>query len=190
MDKLNAVSQVQCVESSSDDLDHLIRPMTLTIEKIEAIWLKLQNLPYVFDDFTRGNKEKFMERFMQVNTVADELGDFGIAYFTDVCPPVNACVHIEFWDRRFKDRVPLARCGIKRFFDNYDIHRLTAVIPVFNRAAILFARRIGFSMEGVLQEATLSLGKWHDNAILGLTRTRFEHPILQSVSDQPGEKDG
>lgn len=161
---------MQHSESTSEDFRDLICPMTLTFEKIDEIWSRLANVPYIFDDVTRGNKSAYMNRFFEKDTVAYELGDFGLMYFTEVRVGFNANGHIVFWDRRFKNRAPIAKVICQRMFEEFEVHRISALIPVFNRAAIIFTKRIGFKLEGVAREVCLSLGKWHDSAILSLLR--------------------
>jgi hypothetical protein len=151
------------------------------MEKIETLWSKVQNIPYIFDDFTRGRKDLFVELFLKRDTVAYEIGEHGLLYFTEVNPPINACVHIVFWDRKFKDRVEPVRNIIKTLITDYDIHRVSALIPTFNRAAILFGKRVGFKVEGVLREVTFSLGKWHDAAILGALRRDLDGEYSQRL---------
>jgi hypothetical protein len=155
-------------ESSSEDLDSLVKVMKLTQERIDLIWNRVQNLPYIFNDFNRGDKNQFVGIFLRPDTIAYEVGDYGIIYFTDVLPPVNACGHILFWDRSFKDRSNVGKYIARKVFNEFGVHRITSIIPVFNRAAVLFAKKIGFKVEGVNREVVFSLGKWHDTVMLSL----------------------
>lgn len=170
MDEHVDISEEQRSESVSEDIYNLIRPLTLDANKMDTIWLRVQNIPYIFDDFTRGHREAFFDKFCRVNTIAYEIGDFGIVYYTDVCPPINAVAHVIFWDRKFTSRTPIFKRLCEIMFDTYQVHRISSIVPTFNRAAILFAKRTGFHLEGVHREIVLSLGKWHDAAVLGLLR--------------------
>lgn len=170
MEQLEHISEEQRSEPERADLYNLIHPLTLDTNKIEFIWLHVQNIPYIFDDFTRGQRDKFFDLFFRVNTLAYEIGDFGLVYFTDVCPPINAVAHVIFWDRKFTSRTPIFKYLCEQVFDKYQVHRISSIVPTFNRAAILFAKRTGFHLEGVHREIVLSLGKWHDAAVLGLLR--------------------
>ena len=170
MDEQHNISEMQRGELTSEDIRNLIKPLVLNTNKMDVIWSRIQNIPYIFDDFNRGYREKFFGMFYSPDTVAYEIGDFGLIYFTNVCPPINAVAHVVFWDRKFTNRTPIFRKLCEDIFNDYFVHRISSIVPTFNRAAIIFAKRAGFHLEAVHREIILSLGKWHDAAILGLLR--------------------
>lgn len=187
MDVVNNLSEERHSESESEDLHIVVRPLELTIERMDSIWKRVREIPQLFDDETRGKKDVFLERFLRKDTVAYEFIDtatgnaVGIIYFTEVFPPFNANGHIIFWDKSFKNRAEIVRETLKNVMDEFDIHRISCIIPTFNRAAILFAKRVGLKTEGVVQEIVLSLGKWHNVAMLGIVRSDFDGVDRQGI---------
>lgn len=80
--------------------------------------------------------------------------------------------------------------AITQMFRDTTIHKVTAMIPSFNRPARVMARRLGFVPEGRVTEAFLREKEFVDLVLYGVTRDVFpvrERPKGQQPADYPAE---
>ena len=67
------------------------------------------------------------------------------------------------------------QCYIKWMFDKLGIHRITLECYSTNTRAIRFYRKMGFRKEGILREAVLLNGKYHDIISFGMIKKDFKN---------------
>src|SRR6266478_883717 len=72
-----------------------------------------------------------------------------------------------------RELFPLQHLLFNDLFTRYELNRLTAYIPAFNKQAIRMATIIGFRFEGELRRAFLSHGKYHNLQLYGLLQSEF-----------------
>lgn len=141
---------------------------TLTPERANEIWEHVRN--GVIDDFSVDNPSLFASILTAPNTVVFEHAN-GIAILSHIYPRLGAELH--FWSWGDVDEVEIVSFGRKVIayaFETYQLERLTATPPGFNRMASRIATALRFQYEGCVRHAFLYHGKYHDVFIYGLLR--------------------
>jgi hypothetical protein len=145
--------------------------LELTPEKIDSIWAKLQNIKGLFDDFATGRLDIFLKGLLQPSTIWLELEDGnGILYATDVVVGLSAQVHFVYWDRKLAPRRQFTLDCLQWLINIADLQKINAVIPAFCTAAIHFAKKLGFTVEGVIRRYSINGGRLYDAVHLGMIR--------------------
>ena len=148
----------------------------LTAEKVKELWEQASQFDVLFSDWTKGRIEPFLSALLSKNAVWFEFYDtievkpVGVAYVTQVHNGFDAVGHFTFWDKTAKGREPIVRNLMRRVFNTYDLHRMTAKIPVYQKGVLAFARRLGFEEEGRVREAVIYKENWNDLILLGIVR--------------------
>jgi len=173
MDGNASVLQVQRSDSGFGGFHHLkrITSDTVTPQRLDWIWQRLQKCEYAFDDFTRGKVDFFLEQFTNEVVEFYEIGDQGLAILRNIIPAGGGEIHYVVWDT---DTYPLNRQKISAkelldylFFDRR-IHHAYGIIPSFNQHATRLALAIGMKYEGEIRENFLYKGKYFNHMIYGL----------------------
>lgn len=148
---------------------------------IGNLFIRCSKYDALFSDRSRGDPEDFTINFMSLDSTwlevieAGSNKQVGVMYLTGVNPGWDAEAHISFWDAKIQGREPLIWDAAEWAMDRYDLHRLTAEIPVefstFNR---IVRGSLGFVHEGKRREATLQKGKWRDMYIYGMLKGDLE----------------
>lgn len=152
----------------------------LTPEKIQELWTEYQKHDVLFSDYTRGKFEPFLLLLMDERSVwlevYDETNDIpaGVMMASNVIPKFDARGHFTFWDGGGSGREPLTLKAMGWFFDRFDLHRMTARVPVYQRGVIRYIERLGFKKEGEMREAAPYKGEWVPLAFFGILRREFE----------------
>ena len=156
------------------------------LESREAISYKIRDLykeaakhDVLFADEMQGDVEHFVTLFMNPRSIwleiADEEGNpVGTLYATDVIPGYDADVHVTFWDSKASGREDLVRDTLRWLFEKWDLSRVTAEIPGYQRGTIRFTSRCGFVREGEKRRADKYKGRWFGTVIMGFTRDDLE----------------
>lgn len=145
---------------------------TITPEYANELWRRIQS--GLVDDFTINNPDLFAAKLCAPNTVCFEHPS-GIAMLSSICPRLGAELHFWSWDNVSDDEiVHFGREVVAYAFDTYELERLTATPPAFNKMAIRIAGKLGFTFEGNVRHAFLFKSKYHDVHIYGLLRSEFE----------------
>ncbi len=145
--------------------------LELTPEKIDNIWNRLQKIRGMFDDFVAGRLDIFLQGMLQPNTIWLELTDGnGLLYVTDVVVGLSANVHFVYWDRKLAPRRKFTLECLQWIVNVCNLQKVNAIIPDFCTAAIHFAKRIGFKVEGVIRRHSINSGRLYDAIHLGMIR--------------------
>lgn len=107
-----------------------------------------------------------------------EVGDYGLIYMTNIVPGYWAQMNVFFWDKKLPaERVPLVQAVIKKAFELFDLHRISALVyfkmeregqvrsPLYR-----FLRDVGMTREGILRRSYLWNNEIIDTAVLGILK--------------------
>lgn len=154
---------------------------SITPEKIRDLWVEASKHDVLFSDYTEGKLEPFIDVLMDPRGVWFEIVEdgqiLGAMYLSDVIPGFDAVGHFTFWDSIASGREPLALYAMEFVMDRYNLHRLTAKIPVYQKGTIRFTERLGFKREGKIREAVPHKGKWMPMYSFGILRSEVDDMI-------------
>ncbi len=166
----NIVTQV-CHEPEGD-FERSIRSMPLSLDNLTKFWERAGKYRTLFNEEIRGDFKKFLDVFLfydaknQVQTrgLFWVLDDFaGVYYMTRIIPGVDALVHVNMLDGRFKGREEITKRILLHAFEKYGFHRLTVQVPVYIKPNVIrFIRNLGFVSEGRLRGLVEYHDKWFD----------------------------
>lgn len=92
----------------------------------------------------------------------------GILRLSEYVPGCNAKAHYFFFDGRLKDKTALLQAWKAWAFGELGLHRVTIEVPAYAKALAAHAEKnLGFVHEGVMRDAILWRGDWHDIYIMG-----------------------
>jgi|ERR1043166_5062301 hypothetical protein len=152
--------------------------MTLTREKIEAMWEMLHRHKTLFSDLTMWDKANFLRVLLSPDSVWLEVRKHGcivgIVWFGDLHQVVDCSGHMVFFDWQPAEKLGLCKAIVRWMFDSFPINRITVTPPVIYRRTVRLLERIGLRREGCKREAVLMDGKWNDMFVYGITRREAE----------------
>jgi len=145
-------------------------PVTITPEDANRLWDRVRRQDICFDDFSRDNPDLFAQRLVAPTTAAFLYKDAALVTAEQIVPRLNAYLHFFLWDTSLSEsEMSIAGRRIARdVVDMFDLHRLSACPPAFNKLACRLATRIGFRYEGLMKGAFLYKDHYHDVEIRGL----------------------
>jgi RimJ/RimL family protein N-acetyltransferase len=153
---------------------HILKPWPIDPKqadgpRMEWIWRKLQAEENALDDLTKEAGAAFIQMMLAPNILKWELEDNGIVMLSDIINGVSAQIHYMVWDNPPVSKVISAANELFEFaFNKFQLHRISAPIPSFNKEAKRLATLMGFKFEGEYREAYLKNGKFHNLSIYGL----------------------
>jgi len=145
-------------------------PVTISIEEANRLWDRVRHQEICFDDFTRDNADLFAQKLVLPTTAGFLYKDAVLVLMEQIIPKLNAYMHFFLFDTTVADN-ELATVGrhiARDTIDMYQLHRITATPPSFNKRAVRIATRVGFRYEGLMKGAFLYKGHYHDLEIRGL----------------------
>ncbi len=152
------------------DLPSDVTLMTLDRDKVMDLWLKVKDYDRLFEDDTRGDVEAFYTSVYRKDTIILRLPN-GILTLSKIRPSLSAECHAVFFDRRLADKTEAVRGAILWGFFEFDLYRLSAVIPKTSIALRRWMMRsLGFRHEGTLRHDFYYKGKLSDSTVLSLLR--------------------
>jgi hypothetical protein len=162
------------------------RLLILTPEKLRMIWGRMDGINGLFDDFAKGRPDIFLQGLLAPENVWLELEDGnGVLYATSVMPGLSAQVHFVYWDRKLSPRIALTNEGLVWLVERLNLQKINAVIPDFCKAALHFAKKLGFVHEGVVRRYSYSGGKLYNAVYLGMTREEVLDGSRLQMDGQP-----
>lgn len=87
-----------------------------------------------------------------------------------VCYEVHTCLLPRIWGDGALQAARLCRAWM---FENTPCQKLITNVPAYNVVALRFARRCGFTQEGVNRQSFLRNGELLDQHVLGLTKKEW-----------------
>jgi len=137
------------------------------------LWAELSQHRTLFSDFTRGDKESFVNLLTSKDTLWLTVKDdndqpIGVFYVTNMLNIIDMDVHMVFFDRDLETKVELCQAIAKWLFIKWPLSRLTATIPAIYFRTRKLLLRIGFKLEGTKRKSILIGGRYVDEQIYGL----------------------
>ena len=173
----------------------------LTPSKIRDLWIEYSQHDVLFSDYTMGKLEPFVISLINPRSFWFELFDnisgkaIGLAMLCDIIPQFDAKGHFAFWDRIGSGKEPLIWELMELCFQEFDLHRMSAETPGYQRGTIRTIKRLGFKNEGERTESVYYKGRWMNTLLFGITREEFEriederHPVRKrNLRDSTGDK--
>lgn len=151
-----------------------LREMVFTPEKMSWLWHEMGQYRTLFNDYTRGSYENFVNLITLPDSYWMEVVDIqtgisvGIMYLTNLARVIDGDVHLIFFDRKLSNKVAICREALLHVAHKFPLHRFTAIIPEIYHATIRLALKLGFTREGLFRESQYIGGKWVNEVILGL----------------------
>ena len=68
--------------------------------------------------------------------------------------------------------------------EKYDLQRVSAEVPAYQKGTIRIIKRLGFQQEGIRRNGVIYKGEWVDQILFGMLR---EEIITVEVEDGPDE---
>lgn len=149
--------------------------MGLTHAKVEALWdiVLKHNLADNFKD----SYDVFCKSLFDPRTVILEFPPMrAVYYMTNITPQGNADVHAIVLDRKLLGQRELYLKMIQKMMMDFNLVRVTAMIPDWNTIAQNGAVKLGFKLEGVLRNWGRTNNKPNDVLLFGLLREELITP--------------
>ena len=179
----NCILTHMCHEPEGDS-ERSVRLMPLSIDNLKKFWELAKQFRTLFNEEIRGDFKKFIDVFLyydakdqlQTRGLFWVLDDFaGVYYMTKIVPGVDALVHVNMLDGRFKGREEITKRLILHAFEKYGFHRLTVQVPVYIKPNVIrFIRNLGFVSEGRLRGLVYYHDKWFDVFSFGIFKDEIK----------------
>ena len=153
-----------------------IDPSCYDPKRADWLWEHVQRQKFSFDDYSRNRADLFAARLLTPTSVFFEYKDSGLVTVEQIVPRLSACIHFFMWDPEIheKEVVTVGREVISQVLETFQLHRITANPPSFNRFAARVAVRCGFRYEGTARQCLLYEGRYLDCEIYGLLAHEFQ----------------
>jgi RimJ/RimL family protein N-acetyltransferase len=191
------ILRIKCDDGRTGEHEYSVRILHefgkgfLTPAKISQIWRRIKDYPVLFSDYTQGSAEAFLAVLFNPSSVWLEiirLGDedelIGVVYISRVIPRYDAMGHFAVWDGIASGRQKIFHYIMGWIFEKYELHRLSAEVPVYQKGVCRFAERhLAMKREGVRREGILHKGEWRDMLQFGLLKGELDELMLEYVED-------
>jgi hypothetical protein len=139
-------------------------------EEVQELWDKVDSVKEAFDDRTRHRPDFFIMSLFN-GTQHVKLGDKGIITLINLMPGADVTLHMTVWDKINPNEIfRQAAEVLKWIFKEFNLVRVTCVVPKYNDSALRMLKLLGFETEGLVRKGSLYEGVWYDCVILGLLR--------------------
>jgi RimJ/RimL family protein N-acetyltransferase len=148
--------------------------------KITELWKLYSEHETLFSDHTEGRLEPFLDMLMNPRSIwfefyhTEQEAPVGVAYLTRIIPFFDAEAHLAFWDGIASGRQPVVWELMDMMFEEFNLRRISAAIPVYQSGTIRFVKKLGFQEEGTRRDAVLKHGGWFPQTLLGILREELE----------------
>lgn len=157
--------------------------------KAAELYVETSEHDALFTDHTEGSLEAFLNVFLDPRGIWMEVVRetdqriVGSAYFTAIIPRFDADGHFTVWDSIASGREEVFLRTGKWLMDRYDLHRITAEVPVYQSGTLRFTtEKLGFVEEGERREAAYYKGEWVNTKLLSILRDELTDR-LKEVQD-------
>lgn len=148
--------------------------MGITRKKLEEMWNRVNDMTIAMIGIP-DTYERFCKVLLDPLTVILEVPDLrAVYYMTGTNPGGNGDVHLIIWDKALLGQRELYLGMLKKIMDDFNLRRVTAIIPTWNNIAQNLARKIGFKREGLLREWVNTNGQPDDVVVYGLLKRELE----------------
>lgn len=144
-----------------------------SVDKIQTLWYNMSQIEGLFDDFTKGDFQRFIRGLQAPDSIWFEREDGnGVLYLTSVVPGLHAVGHFVYWDKRLRGREE-STLGVMRWAMQPEVAGLQKVncyIPDYAITTRKFAEKLGMKQEGKIRRWSVSNGKLFDMFVYGITK--------------------
>jgi hypothetical protein len=132
-------------------------------------------------DLPRDNVVVFQQQLIRPDSWFVEAGDFGLFYFTNVVPRVDATFNMVFWDKRLTaDRRESAKLVLSAAAQLFELRRISASVVESNGPLRKTLLKIGFTTEGIVRQSKVLDGRYEDAHLFGLLAEEMKWPLLKT----------
>lgn len=188
----NVVLRIPCTDRHGEETIYQVkllrefdRVYELSPEKIAELWKEFSQHKVLFSDFTDGKFRPFFAVLMDPRAIWLEVSvegedvPVGVMYITSVKPYHEADGHFAFWDSQGRGREPLVLYIAEWLMDRFQLHRINAYVPEYQKGVRRFIERLGFVHEGVKREAVLYKEHRLPLHIYGILRSEVDEQIAR-----------
>ncbi|MBN2238896.1 MAG: GNAT family N-acetyltransferase [Dehalococcoidales bacterium] len=172
-------------------------------EKVVLRPLRRTDLPYILKWFNDSDVIQYLSMYLPLTEMEEEefFREAGTEENSDVQFQIDAIDNgtavpiggIGLDNRNIKDRnaefgivigekgywsqgygTEAAELIIRYGFEQLDLHRIHSWAFVFNERSLRMHRRLGFTEEGILREASFKNGRYYDHVVFGLLREEWQ----------------
>ena len=147
-----------------------VRVMQLTSQKIKDLWAKSVESD-LLDDNSERAFEIFYQKLIDPTTIILEVPPLKWVFFAyNTVPGMGAEIHISIWDEDLLGQRRLSKEALQWMVRQFNLRRLTAMIPDWSVEAKNMALKAGFKEEGNLRSFSTRKGKPYDLGIFGILK--------------------
>ena len=170
MGQSDNVLTVKCSERDGPVVRH-VRETKLSIGKLRFLFDKLSQFDTLFNDYTKGDFDSFLQKFLRIECDGNltpigliwEVDDVGILFLTDFNTDIGeAYGHFTFWDRIYRGRADLCRRMIEYVFEDLNLRVLRTDVPLYAKPTLFFVEALGFHHDGRFRSAVPYREQWFD----------------------------
>lgn len=169
----------------SDSMPEGIQLLELDgIDKVRKLWDILGSINGLFDDYTRGQYDQFVQLLGARNTVWLERTDGnGILYLTSVIQGLSAVAHFVYWDKKLRGREQFTLDVLRWVMQEINLVKVNSYIPDYAVTVRKFAERVGLRQEGKIRKWSYIEGKLYDIFIYGITLEEALNGTIHGSTD-------
>lgn len=151
--------------------------------KIKELWWEFSSHDVLFGDQIGNDFEAFVDIMLAPNSIWLEIFSaarnkpIGVISFSRIILGYDAWGHFTFWSGHSRGREQLCLKVGDFLMERYNLHRLSAEIPSYQRGTIRFTERMGFKPEGVKRDGAMKDGLWVDLSLFGILRDELKESL-------------
>lgn len=129
---------------------------------------------YATDDLGAATPELFISNLFLPSTEHWEFGDDGYFALLNILFKINADIHFAVWgDVAVPAIMDCLSFLAERVFETYEVNRITAYVPAFNKKVLRLATILGYRYEGEIREIFLKHGTYYNLFVYGLLKKDY-----------------
>lgn len=154
----------------------LVKPMRWTEDKVLKFAKELEKRPYMFTDSARENVKLTIATLLEtpLTQFYDIMDGGGVFWLNPVFPGVSGTCHVLLWAKDALGKPELGMIAMFDAFVRFNLNRLQAFIPAFNRLACRYAEACGMMHEGTMRRAMVIGGKIVDVNVYALLKEEID----------------
>ena len=168
-----------------------VTPFAPTDANLRALWEHVKPMRDILTDEFPADPFAFVCWAFPSDAVSFEVRHerghmIGWFLFTNIRPGDSAWSHIFVWDQSEVSPLELveaARTACGAIFRAFNVARINGLTPVSKPEARVFAKRVGFQIEGTVRSAAVIGGKREDAWISGLLPSDLEFTLVPKQRD-------
>lgn len=117
-----------------------------------------------------------LAQLMSRDSLFVKAGDVGLIYLTNIVPRHSAVLNVFFWDKSLSsvDRVPAVRKVLTDAFTDFELNRVTVVVPITVKSLQRFYSQVGFTQEGLIRHGKVTSTGPIDLMLMGMLKEEAE----------------